>query len=52
MTYDWRLRSNVSPPFFPQTDIYTAVRWPSPAVIFTNGDALYDRPQWEETAGL
>ncbi len=52
MTYDWRLRSNVSPPFFPQTDIYTAVRWPSPAIFFTNGDALYDRPQWEETAGL
>lgn len=52
MTYDWRLRSNVSPPFFPQTDIYTAVRWPSQAVVFTNGDALYDRPQWEETAGL
>ncbi len=52
MTYDWRLRSNVSPPFFPQTDIYTSVRWPSPAVVYTNGDGLYDRPQWEETAGL
>jgi hypothetical protein len=52
MTYDWRLRSNVSPPFFPQTDIYTAVRWPSQALVFASGDALYDRPQWEETAGL
>ena len=52
MTYDWRLRSNVSPPFFPQTDIYTAIRWPSSATVFQNGDALYERPQWEELVGL
>lgn len=52
MTYDWRLRSNVSPPFFPQTDIYTAIRWPSPAAVFVPGDPLYDRPQWEELVGL
>jgi hypothetical protein len=52
MTYDWRLRSNVSPPFFPLTDIYTASRYPpSPSPVFTNGDALYDRPQWEEMVG-
>ncbi len=51
MTYDWRLRSNASPPFFPLTDIYTAVRWPSPAAVFTAGDVLYDRPQWEEIGG-
>lgn len=52
MTYDWRLRSNVAPPFFPVTDTYTAVRWPSPSVIFATGDPLYDRPQWEEMVGL
>jgi hypothetical protein len=52
MTYDWRLRSNVAPPFFPLTDIYTAVRYPSAALVFTNGDPLYDRPQWEEMTGL
>lgn len=52
MTYDWRLRSNVAPPFFPLTDIYTAVRWPSPALVFAGGDPLYDRPQWEEMVGL
>jgi hypothetical protein len=52
MTYDWRLRSNVAPPFFPLTDIYTAVRYPSPALVFTDGDPLYDRPQWEEMVGL
>jgi hypothetical protein len=55
MTYDWRLRSNVSPPFFPLTDRYTAVRW-SPSGTsqgpFANGDPLYDRPQWEEMVGL
>ncbi|MDI6772198.1 MAG: hypothetical protein QME77_06365 [bacterium] len=43
MTYDWRLRSNVSPPFFPVTPGYTAPRWP----IITP-DVLYDKPQWEE----
>lgn len=52
MTYDWRLRSNVAPPFFPLTDIYTAVRYPSPALVFADGDPLYDRPQWEEMVGL
>jgi Tfp pilus assembly protein PilX len=52
MTYDWRLRSNVSPPFFPLTDIYTALRYPSPEPEFSNGDPLYDRPQWEEMVGL
>ncbi|MDQ7841869.1 MAG: hypothetical protein RDU83_12735 [bacterium] len=52
MTYDWRLRSNVAPPFFPLTDIYAAVRWPSPALVFATGDPLYDRPQWEEMVGL
>ncbi|MBM3471468.1 MAG: hypothetical protein FJX73_11865 [Armatimonadetes bacterium] len=51
MTYDWRLRSNVAPPFFPLTDIYTAVRWPSPALVFAGGDPLYDRPHWEEMVG-
>lgn len=48
MTYDWRLRSNVAPPFFPLTNIYTAVRYPSPALPFASGDPLYDRPEWEE----
>jgi hypothetical protein len=52
MTYDWRLRSNVSPPFFPLTDIYTAVRWPNPASVWSNGDPLYNRPEWEEMVGL
>jgi hypothetical protein len=52
MTYDWRLRSNVSPPFFPLTDRYTAVRFPSQESVFVNGDPLYDRPQWEEMVGL
>lgn len=52
MSYDWRLRSNISPPFFPLTDIYTAVRYPSPAPVFNDGDPLYDRPQWEEMVGL
>jgi hypothetical protein len=52
MTYDWRLRSNVSPPFFPLTDRYTAVRYPSQEAVFVNGDPLYDRPQWEEMVGL
>lgn len=46
MTYDWRLRSNVSPPFFPMTPGYTAPRWP---VIPT--DFLYDKPHWEELVG-
>ncbi|MDQ7841443.1 MAG: pilus assembly PilX N-terminal domain-containing protein [bacterium] len=46
MTYDWRLRSNVSPPFFPMTPGYTAPRWP---VIPT--DLLYDKPHWEELVG-
>ncbi|MDR7520969.1 MAG: hypothetical protein QN168_00750 [Armatimonadota bacterium] len=51
MTYDWRLRSNIAPPFFPLTEIYTAVRnLTSP--LFSSGDALYDRPQWEEMVGL
>jgi Tfp pilus assembly protein PilX len=52
MTYDWRLRANVSPPFFPLTETYTAVRFPSPSPWFVNGDPLYDRPQWEEMVGL
>lgn len=52
MTYDWRLRSNVSPPFFPLTETYTAVRYPNPAPVWVNGDPLYDRPQWEEMVGL
>jgi Tfp pilus assembly protein PilX len=52
MTYDWRLRSNVSPPFFPLTETYTAVRYPSPSPWFVDGDPLYDRPQWEEMVGL
>ncbi len=47
MTYDWRLRSNVSPPFFPLTPGYTAPRWP----VITP-DVLYDKPQWEEMVGL
>ncbi|MGH2372621.1 MAG: hypothetical protein ACRDIC_03970 [bacterium] len=52
MIYDWRLRSNVSPPFFPQTDVYTAVRIPNPNVVFAFGDELYNRPLWEEMVGL
>lgn len=52
MTYDRRLRSNVAPPFFPLTDVYTAVRYPTSALVFTDGDPLYDRPQWEEMVGL
>jgi Tfp pilus assembly protein PilX len=52
MTYDWRLRANVSPPFFPLTETYTAVRYPSPSPWFVDGDPLYDRPQWEEMVGL
>ncbi|MGQ0568519.1 MAG: hypothetical protein ACT4P5_03150 [Armatimonadota bacterium] len=52
MTYDWRLASNVSPPFFPLTDIYTAPRWQTPNPVFTNGDPLYNRPEWEEMVGL
>ncbi len=52
MTYDWRLRSNVSPPSFPLLPIYAANRYPSPDAVFTNGDVLYDRPQWEEMVGL
>ncbi len=50
MTYDWRLRSNVSPPWFPQTDIYTAVR-ANPS-IFGSLDELYNRPSWSEVVGL
>jgi hypothetical protein len=42
MTYDWRLRSNVSPPFFPLTPGYTAIRTPGIP------DPLYDKPDWEE----
>jgi hypothetical protein len=54
MTYDWRLRSNIAPPFFPLTDTYTAPRLPNPSPIaFPNGDdPLYDRPAWEEIVGL
>ncbi|MGH2403437.1 MAG: hypothetical protein ACRDGN_03130, partial [bacterium] len=52
MIYDWRLRSNVSPPFFPQTDVYTAVRIPNPHAVFAFGDELYTRPIWEEMVGL
>jgi hypothetical protein len=52
MIYDWRLRSNVSPPFFPQTDVYTAVRIPNPDPAFASGDTLYERPLWEEMVGL
>jgi hypothetical protein len=54
MTYDWRLRSNVSPPFFPLTEIYTAIRWDgtTTSAIWVNGDALYNRPEWEEMVGL
>jgi hypothetical protein len=54
MTYDWRLRSNVSPPFFPLTEIYTAIRWQggAGAAVWTNGDPLYNRPEWEEMVGL
>ncbi len=54
MTYDWRLRSNVSPPSFPLLPIYAANRYPSPDPVFqtSGGDVLYDRPQWEEMVGL
>lgn len=52
MTYDWRLRANVSPPFFPLTETYTAPRWQTPSPWFADGDPLYDRPQWEEMVGL
>lgn len=45
MTYDWRLRSNVSPPFFPLTPGYTAIRAPGLP------DPLYDKPRWEEVVG-
>jgi Tfp pilus assembly protein PilX len=45
MTYDWRLRSNVSPPFFPMTPGYTAIRTPGLP------DPLYDKPHWEEVVG-
>lgn len=45
MTYDWRLRSNVSPPFFPLTPGYTAIRAPGLP------DPLYDKPPWEEVVG-
>ncbi|MDR7417484.1 MAG: hypothetical protein QN178_01080 [Armatimonadota bacterium] len=53
MTYDWRLRSNVSPPFFPLTDRYAAPipRFGSQEAVFINGDPLYDRPEWEEVVG-
>jgi hypothetical protein len=54
MTYDWRLRSNVSPPFFPLTEIYTAIRWQGGggSAVWVNGDPLYNRPEWEEMVGL
>jgi hypothetical protein len=51
MTFDRRLRSTVSPPFFPQSGVYTAIRWPAAGAAFPDGDALYDRPAWEELIG-
>ncbi len=52
MTYDWRLRSNVSPPSFPRLPFYAANRYPSLDQVFTYGDMLYNRPLWEEMVGL
>ncbi len=38
-------------PGLPRRDVYTAVRWPTPAPAFLNGDPLYERPHWEELVG-
>jgi hypothetical protein len=34
-----------------RTGRYMAVRWPGQGAAFADGDALYDRPQWEEMVG-
>lgn len=43
-TYDPRLRSAISPPFFPLTGVYAARRGPGVG----REDSLYDRPRWME----
>jgi len=40
-----------APPGPPRRDVYTAVRWPTPAPAFQDGDPLYERPHWEELVG-
>ncbi len=44
MVYDQRFLNNISPPFFPITNVLTEQRWPQPLTV----DKLYDRPLWEE----
>jgi hypothetical protein len=55
MTYDWRFHSDLAPPAFPVTGVFTVVRpqgppWTGSSSVFANGDPLYDPPQWEEMA--
>ncbi len=40
-----------APPGLPRRDVYAAVRWPTLAPAFQNGDPLYERPHWEELVG-
>lgn len=51
IAYDWRLRSTLSPPFFPIAGSYTAARGARLSPLCAGGDPLYDRPYWEEMAG-
>ncbi len=50
MGFDWRLSSDVMPPFILRSPFFTSMR--SSSTIFGNGDPLYDRPAWEELVGI
>jgi len=52
MGFDWRLASDASPPHIPRSQYFRSIRWPSDALIYLGGDALYDRPEWEEMIGI
>jgi hypothetical protein len=52
MAFDWRLASDTAPPHIPRSQYLRSIRWPSDASIFVGGDTLYDRPKWEELAGM
>jgi hypothetical protein len=52
MGFDWRLASDVMPPYTLRSSMFASMRSSSTASIFSGGDPLYDRPQWEELIGI
>lgn len=52
MGFDWRLASDVMPPYTLRSSMFASMRSSSTASIFASGDPLYDRPEWEEMIGI